>query len=67
METQAQYLYLSNPKEVQHGRGRIVYENYPHRGLPGWQLPGGSVTTDESVALHAAQWIDQYTANWYSR
>lgn len=64
METQAQTLYLQNPKEVQFGRGRIVYEEYPHRGLPGWRLPGGSVTADESVALHAAQWIEQNAARW---
>lgn len=64
METQAQTLYLQNPKEVQFGRGRIVYDEYPRDGLPGWRLPGGSVTADESVALHAAQWIEQNAASW---
>lgn len=58
MDVKADPMWLTHPKEIHFGRGRIVYHEYPRDGLPGWRLPGGGVTADVEVATHAARWIE---------
>ncbi len=58
MDVKADPMWLTHPKEIHFGRGRIVYDEYPRDGLPGWRLPGGGVTADVDVATHAARWIE---------